>query len=209
MFPSGRLPRHVDPNRSISFDPANPDRIEVKLRDSEAGFEARLKASTASGRVVFTELTVQARDVTSTILKSLKIGDIREGVLEQLRFADWATREVGASTTDQEAAYTTIQQTAASLRGTGRRRGRPALDDDFLRHIAERYLELLDQHGQRVVKKLTEELRKKPGPETLSRETVARWVKRARQDGWLTPSTPGKAGGSPGHKLLVHRQERR
>lgn len=82
----------------------------------------------------------------------------------------------------------------------GPKKGRNAQNPDHYRDVAIRYIELLDEHGQRVVTAMAEELGYSPN-------TVSTWVRRAREEGWLTKGIQGKAGGEPGPKLIEWMRE--
>ncbi len=85
--------------------------------------------------------------------------------------------------------------------------GRSAKSDDFYRSVALMYLEYFERYGQRVIAEMTEALGKRREHANRSRNTVSTWVRRAREEGWLTRSTQGKAGGAPGPKLRAWLKE--
>jgi hypothetical protein len=79
--------------------------------------------------------------------------------------------------------------------------GRAPLPDALLREVAEGYIAECGPGKPRgAVKRLAQRLGR---PET----TVARWVARARRDGWLGPGAPGRDVGEPGPRLLAARTE--
>ncbi len=80
-------------------------------------------------------------------------------------------------------------------------RGRGARNDDFYREVAITYLSLLHESPNRVIARLTLLLRESKGDSLLSRHTVSTWVRRAREEHWLTKSSQGKAGGTEGRRL--------
>jgi hypothetical protein len=77
----------------------------------------------------------------------------------------------------------------------GPNKGRHAANPDHYRDVAIRYLELLPEHKQRVIRAMADHLGYSPN-------TVSTWVRRAREEGWLSRGTQGKAGGEPGPKLI-------
>jgi hypothetical protein len=80
-----------------------------------------------------------------------------------------------------------------------RQPGRQPLSDDLLRDIAEAYLrETAPGMPRGSITRLAEQYGK-PKP------MIARWVMRARGDGWLGPAAPGREGGEPGPRLLAAR----
>ena len=81
-------------------------------------------------------------------------------------------------------------------------KGRGANSPDFYRGIALQYLRVLEQSPRRVIAAMTEELRAALKEPKLSRNTVSRWVRKAREESWLTRSTRGVPGGEPGSRLV-------
>lgn len=71
-----------------------------------------------------------------------------------------------------------------NLRGRPGRRGHP---EDFYRDIADRYRQLTIRGVRNPTKTIAEERK-------YSRNTVAGWVRRARQLGYLPPARRGRAG---------------
>jgi hypothetical protein len=80
-----------------------------------------------------------------------------------------------------------------------RQPGRQPLSDELLRGIAEAYLrETAPGMPRGSITRLAEQYGK-PKP------MIARWVMRARGDGWLGPAAPGREGGEPGPRLRGYR----
>jgi hypothetical protein len=69
-------------------------------------------------------------------------------------------------------------------------------------YVALQYLSHYEQHGQRVVKTMTETLRTQLSNPELPINTVRHWVWRARKEGWLSKGEKGKAGAQPGPRLI-------
>jgi len=89
----------------------------------------------------------------------------------------------------------------AELPEPKRQPGRQPLSDELLRDVAEKYLkETAPGKPRGSITRLAEQY-DKPKP------MIARWVMRARQDGWLGPAAPGREGGEPGPRLLQARQD--
>jgi transposase-like protein len=77
------------------------------------------------------------------------------------------------------------------------RGGRAPLTPDLLREVAEAYLEEnAPKSPPGAMKRMAKRFDR---PE----ETLRTWVTRARKDGWLGPSTKGRAGAEPGPKLIA------
>jgi hypothetical protein len=179
---------------------------------------------------------ISGQNLTSSLLRNLRLGDLRlkisEFFLQRVDQTAWSTmfpadgryrlEKIKATPkglppndlADSEAAaeinLSRIALASARIHlSLGRpNRGRAAKSPDFYRQVAEMYLVFLSRHGQRVVKAMTDELRKQPEHYKLSRDTVSTWVRRARQEQWLTSASPGKAGGGPGPKLISWLNER-
>jgi len=80
--------------------------------------------------------------------------------------------------------------------------GRAPLPDELLRQVAEGYLMELGQGLRGAVQRLAEQLDRPEG-------TVSNWVAKARKDGWLGPASQGRAGATPGPRLMESRRTRR
>ncbi|MEU0343177.1 hypothetical protein ABZ092_30565 [Streptomyces bobili] len=73
--------------------------------------------------------------------------------------------------------------------------GRTVMTDGFLRDVALSYLrETAPGEPQGATRRLAEAYGR---PE----QTIRTWIARARKEGWLGPSTRGRAGAEPGPKL--------
>jgi hypothetical protein len=153
-----------------------------------------LHAMVGERRIKFISCWVFADDVTADTLRGLRLGEIREEVLRQLREnpggADMASRLIaeGLATEAEldawagrvgavQAARATAVAAAESLRGTGRHRGRKPLSDEFLSDIARLYLAVLETDAGQVIKVMRDQLEANGHP--ASRNTVASWVRRA------------------------------
>lgn len=86
------------------------------------------------------------------------------------------------------------------LRTTRPGRGRAADNQEWYGHVARVYLDFYAQHGQRTVKAMAVFLDAAPN-------TVYWWVRRAREQGWLTKGQQGRAGANPGPRLIQWLEE--
>jgi hypothetical protein len=156
--------------------------------------------------VTFNQIT--GNDITSATLRAIRLGELRATIRAHPERTSilailYRSVEKGDLTADNgalpilEAAY---QDAIERIKQAPPKRGRGAKDPDFYRAIAVMYLEHVEQ-GQRPIQDMTNELRRKRKYRKLSRNTVSTWVRKAREDGWLTRSTQGKAGGEPGPRL--------
>jgi hypothetical protein len=192
-----------------------------------AGFgrvQIRGRATLEGGALLIRSLALQIEtgDLTTGLLRRIPLGAIREqlwrGLRQHPQLLEWETggfvpdaqnpfllRPVSAE--EQEAARRRTTGLVAGLKRRAPRRGRGARSDDFYRDLAEAYLRVLAAHPRNPIQALTEELRKSRRHEQLSRNTVAAWIRKARQQGWLSPSSRGKAGADPGPRLLAERTE--
>lgn len=82
-----------------------------------------------------------------------------------------------------------------------RGRGVEKQPEDYV-HVALEYLYHYEEHGQRVVKTMTETLRMQLSDPELPIGTVRHWVWLARKEGWLSKGEKGKAGAQPGPRLI-------
>lgn len=103
-----------------------------------------------------------------------------------LRLADAAIRFRYAATIDS--AREQSRRTKESAQELfGGKTGRKPLPDDHYRRIARRVLELRSEGVGQPVLVIAKE-------EKQNRNTVAGWVRKARQRGYLPPGRPGRAG---------------
>lgn len=161
-----------------------------------------LLADSGSRGVIVRSLTIEPwprgsdREVTGRVLRSLRIGSIRDKALESLAWAPVtlrvAERTYGdVSAEEKEAAARAAKSVA---RGAGRPGGRRGYPDDHYRRIALSYLDVYKTHPRDVVAELA---RREGRPSA----TVRDWVHRARELGYLSPTKQGRGGGSPGPRL--------
>ncbi len=177
-------------------------------------------------RVKFMSPDFPKIEPTTATFRSLRLGDIRLQVLSDVR-ADPSLLEPPADTMagmilEDESLRSRFEQVvgedvlrreaklvaaarahsrvlAKSLK-KGPARGQGAQSPKHYRDTALMYLQLLPEHGQRVIAAMAKTLGR-------SRNTVSTWVRRAREEAWLTKSTQGKAGGEPGPKLIAWLEE--
>jgi hypothetical protein len=178
---------------------ASPD-----MPDPEKGIQVQRLVFAATG----------STDLASPVMRQVPLGAIRlylRSTLEErpeLHSYGALFRHHGAEPGSEEErrllddAYRRAKRAARSLQKAKPRRTRGVADPDRYRRVAQMYLGFCPKHGQRVIQAMTEELRKDPKYLDLSRETVSTWVRRARDTGWLTPSSRGKAGGDRGPKMI-------
>jgi hypothetical protein len=186
--------------------------------------QIRGRATIEGGALVIRSVSVEAEtvDITTGLLRRIPLGAIREQIWRGLRqnpqLLEWETSGFvpdeqnpfllkPVSAEEQEAARRRTTRLVAGLKRRSPRRGRGARSDDFYRDLAEAYLRVLAEHPRNPIEALTEELRNSRRHEQLSRNTVAAWIRKARQQGWLTASSRGKAGADPGPRLLSERKE--
>jgi hypothetical protein len=184
--------------------------------------QIRGTATIEGGTLVIRSVSLQAEtaDITTGLLRRIPVGAIREqlwrGLRQHPQLLEWETggfipdeqnpfllQPVNAD--EQEAARRQTAQLVAGLKKRAPKRGRGARSEHFYRDLAEAYLRLLAEHPRTPVQALTEELRTSRRHQQLSRNTVAAWIRKARQQGWLTAGSPGKAGADPGPLLLAQR----
>ena len=120
-------------------------------------------------------------------------GSLAHHVAATLTFSDQQRRQ----TIDRASAISRSLDKAKPHRG----RGVDKPPEDY-RHVALEYLYHLQEHGQRVVKAMTETFRTQRSEPELPINTVRHWVWRARKDGWLSKGEKGKAGAKPGPRLI-------
>lgn len=151
-----------------------------------------------SGRVVFRSVEVVGNDVTPDTLRSFRIGDLRRQVHEILR--GWPSLLNGQALLAElyrgsghdvpESLNLAEKKAAAAVEGG---LSRVHIDDEFLRNFAIEWIKVAGVRGAR------DQLARRF---YCSSDTVARWVLRARREGWLAKTTPGRLGAKPGPKLL-------
>ncbi len=163
-----------------------------------------------------------AGEVTTATLRGVRLGDIRLQVFDDVRadprliespieyvsrvsLDEPYEREVLARSIgedflrrEDDAVRSATAQTGVAARNLrkGPSRGRGAQSPSHYRDTALLYIGLLPSYGQRVIKEMAQRLDR-------PRNTISTWVRRAREDGWLTRSTQGKAGGEPGPRLIA------
>lgn len=143
--------------------------------------------------LVITRLEVRrpgdSTGVTSSLLRKIPVGEILAAV--QTEIAAELMRRGGEG--EAFSATLTLMNTEPA-----RTSGRAPLSPQLLREVALAYIaENGPGKGPGAMTRLAEKFDK---PE----ETVRRWVKRARSDGWLGPGAKGRAGAEPGPKLIMY-----
>jgi transposase-like protein len=169
------------------------------LFELDDGSNLRVAVKVEGGQVEFSTVEIEASNVTSTLLHVVPVGAMREEVRRQLvghpALADgWAVlaelrRGSGLDVPEhlaraEKEASAAVERLAA---GMGRRR---RVDAEFLRDFARRAVAV---GGSRRL--LADEF-------YVSKDTVARWVGKAREAGWLAETGQGKTGAAEGPKLI-------
>lgn len=129
--------------------------------------------------------------VSSRMLRAIPLGSI---LTEAQRWAKHFT--VVTVPTIQ-----TADEILAAHQPTNPGPGRAPLPDELLRQVAEGYLLEMQSGLRGAVQRLADRLGR---PE----KTVSNWVAKARRDGWLGPASQGRAGATPGPRLLQARRSR-
>ena len=163
----------------------------------------------------------KTKSVTAGMLQRIKLGELREEIAKSLvrnpSLLDWGALILDFVEKNESVEWTelpsedalTVMETAREdvrrlvklLKDYQPRRGRAAENPGLYRMVAELYLELLPDHGQRVIEAMTTELGK-------PKNTVSGWVRKSRDNYWLTPApAQGRAGGEAGQRLIEWRKE--
>ncbi len=145
------------------------------------------------------------REVTGTVLRDLRFGEIRDRALTRLRER---ARNLGAMSFVPEP---TARAAGVAAKKAGRGAipvgSRGAYQPEHYRHIAERYLALVESGRRDVIKALEEEEGKRLG-EPVGHERMRDWVRKATKLGFLAPGSPGTVARQPGPNLVRERQLR-
>lgn len=147
-------------------------------------------------------------DVTSTVLRGLRLAAIRDRAARQLRETnaeiaiadqvDWPA----PATVDRQS----ISRAAANAAAAVPKPGPDGFGDEFYRRLAIRYLALLGERtrANRSTRGIIGDLALEFGlARTQTRDAVA----TARNREWLTRGTAGRAGAGPGRRLLSEEKE--
>jgi hypothetical protein len=194
-------------------------RIIATIQDEATGrpFEVTIHYVITEGGISIKRISADidqdtSGDLTSTQLRKIRIGELRVSIQrfllgETRSEADWwaASEEKRTSTsTPEELSYMRAEMEkdaaiAQILRTERPKRGRGVDNQDWYGHIARVYLDFHAEHGQRTVKAMAEYLDAAPN-------TVYWWVRKAREEGWLTEGRQGRAGAGPGPRLIAWMQ---
>ncbi len=142
--------------------------------------------------------------LTPALLRGISLPQILARAQAQLQLApEWVDlADRLAPTRPDERSRRDAEEAAGIAASVGRRKGgRPSHPDALYALVAREYLTLYDSGLTRGIRKqlasiLSEKL-DRPVPEP----TVRDWIRGARERGFLTPATPGRAGARPGPNL--------
>jgi hypothetical protein len=116
--------------------------------------------------------------------------------LQRFAWSRWLT-VADAIARDADAAPAKVTRAIYEEHGaplpSGKRPGRKGRPPEFYEQIATRYKELRAAGERSPTKAIVEELRRSQN-EWVSRNTVAGWIKRARELGYLQPGRRGRPG---------------
>lgn len=158
---------------------------------------------------------IEGDDLTATVLRTVRIGEIRKAIhksllqnpehLLGLALLGKLVEEGHASASDEElkvmrAARDSSYRAVEYLKTNRPQRGRAAKNQDWYGHVARVYLDFYPEHGQRTAGAMAEYLDAEPN-------TVYWWIRRAREEGWLTKGQQGRAGANPGPRLIQWLEE--
>ena len=153
---------------------------------------------------------ISGDDLTATVLRTLRIGELRKVIHQSLSqnpdhllgiaLAGKLVEEGFLTASPEEIAVMRAARDAAVeatkyLMTNQPQRGRAAANSEWYGHVARVYLNFYAEHGQRAVKAMAHYLDAEPN-------TVYWWIRRAREEGWLTKGQQGRAGANPGPRLI-------
>jgi len=188
--------------------------VFVRIEDEGPDFEVTVHFDITDSGVAIKRISADvdqdtSGDLTSTQLRRIRIGQLRANIEKSL-IADptlltpgslWGkiVEAQGGTATDDELEYMSAARRAvesATETLTDRpKRGQGVDNQEWYGHIARVYLEFHAEHGQRTVKAMADYLDAAPN-------TVYWWVRKAREEEWLTKGRQGRAGAGPGPRLL-------
>lgn len=151
-------------------------------------------------------ISISAHEITAAVLRGLPIEDLKREIVRIYRkhpalsdgrallrelirgSGDKASPEILEKLGRAErAAYRNV----ASLADVGLRK----YPDQFWRDVGVAYLRALVREPRKAVEAMAERFDKPI-------HTVRGWIKRAREEGWLSEATHGRAGADPGPRLV-------
>jgi hypothetical protein len=183
------------------------------------GWTAVIRYALDPPNLRFTRITLDsADDIPSTLLRRIPLGEVRAYLRQTfvehsylMSFSALLDHHGARPSSDQERVFIKEQARRAQrasdvLKASKPRRGPGANNDEHWASIAELYLYCVRVYGQKAIEGMLAELENR---EELfwSRSTVKTYARRARELGWLTKGTQGKAGAEPGPKLTKWRKE--
>lgn len=148
----------------------------------------------------FQYLQLEGDDIDSSSIR-LPLTAIKKWAVDQIQKRPYVL-SIGALLGD-EGQKAAVERAFQLL--TKSKPGLTVRNDEHWSFVADLYLYCCQRYDSEPIVGMKLELEKREM--FWSRSKVANEVKRARQLGWLTPSTRGKAGAEPGPKLIARRKE--